>query len=67
MVLLISTLAPYRPAMDVLVVPARPDFLEVLLRSALVNLRWSLAQLPDLIEKCRSARNTLLVHLVSEP
>ncbi len=35
-------------------------------RSALVNLRWSLAQLPDLVERCRLARNAPCGHLVSE-
>jgi len=40
---------------------------EALLRSALVNLRWSLAQLSDLVEWCRLARSAPIGRLVPEP
>ncbi len=49
----------------VLVVLARSR--EALKSSALVDSRWSPAQISDLVEKCRLARNTLHDHLVSEP
>ena len=39
----------------VLVVLACHGFLEMLYRSVLVNLRWSLSQLPDLLEKSWNA------------
>ena len=69
---LISTLALYRSAMDLswlyrlgLIFLARSR--EALKSSALVDSRWSPAQLSDLVEKRRLARNTLHGHLVSEP
>jgi hypothetical protein len=58
MVPLISTLAPYRPTMDLSWL-YRPGliflkrFREALKRSTLVDLCWSPAQLPDLVEKRR--------------
>jgi hypothetical protein len=58
MVPLKSTLAPNWSAMDLsLVVPARPDFLEALQRSASEKLfreaHWLTCTLPDLVEKNR--------------
>ncbi len=51
----------YRPGLVFLICHG-----EELWRSALVNLRWSLSQLSDLIERCFLARNTPYGHLVSE-
>jgi hypothetical protein len=71
MVFLISTPVPYRPTMDLSWL-YRPGLVflichrEALKRSKLVNLRLSLSQLSDLVERCRLARYTSHGHLVSE-